>query len=71
MARERLAAGDLFRLTSLLGSRINHLANLHGRKSADFRMLIDDGFILGEVNAEGFIVSDLAFDPLDIRAKLT
>jgi hypothetical protein len=25
--------------------------------------LIDDGFILGEADEDGFIVSDLAFDP--------
>ena len=65
MARERLAAGDLFRLTSLLGSRINHLANFgafRGWKSTDLRMLLDNGFILGEINAEGLALWGWAED---------
>jgi len=44
----RLAAVS-FRLTSLLGRRVNHLANFgdfRARKSTDFRMLIDDGHML-------------------------
>ena len=34
-------------------------------------MLLNDGFIFGEIDAEGLVVSDITFDPLDIRAKLT
>ena len=33
-------------------------------------MLADDGLVLGEIDAEGLVVRDLALDPLDVGAEL-
>jgi hypothetical protein len=33
-------------------------------------MLFDDSLVLGEVDAEGLVVSDIALDPLNVRSKL-
>src|SRR5262245_6922261 len=53
--------------------RVDHfadLSNLRCRKAADLRVLPDDVLIFSEINAKRLIVCDVAFDPLDIRAKL-
>src|SRR6266404_9047864 len=52
---------------------IDHIANLSnfgGGKAAHLRVLADDGLIRGEINTKRFIVRDVAFEPLNIGAKL-
>src|SRR4051812_20982988 len=55
------------------GSRVDHLADfgdLGRRKAADLGVLADHALILGEIDAEGLVVSDVALDPLDVGADL-
>src|SRR5215831_14170132 len=60
-------------LTRFFRRWIDHIANLSdlgGRKAADLRVLADDGLICGQINAKRLIVRNVAFEPLDIGAKL-
>src|SRR5712691_6058943 len=60
-------------LSGPFGGRIDHGANfgdLAGGKSADLRMLADDGFVLGEIDAKGLVGRDEALDPLDVGTEL-
>src|SRR4249920_3771427 len=60
-------------LRRLLRRRVDHLAHFGdlGRgKSADLGVLADDGFVLGEIDAERLVVGDIALDPLDVGAEL-
>src|SRR5262249_40407953 len=60
-------------LTRFFRRWIDHIANLSdlgGRKAADLRVLADDGLICGPINEKRLIVRNLAFEPLDIGAKL-
>jgi hypothetical protein len=55
------------------GRRIDHffdLSDLRRRKATNLTVLADDGLVLGEIDTEGFVVSNVAFDPLNIKAKL-
>src|SRR6266571_3975889 len=56
------------------GRRIDHLLHFGDfcrRKAADLSVLMDDGFVSGEIATEGLVVSDVALDPLDVGAELT
>src|SRR5712692_10470598 len=60
-------------LSGPFGGRIDHgadLGDLAGGKSADLRVLADDGFILGEIDAKGLVSGDEALDPLDVGTEL-
>src|SRR5262249_6311110 len=53
--------------------RIDHLLDfryLRRGKSADLGVLVDDRLVLGKIDAEGFVVRDVALDPLNVRAEL-
>ena len=76
--RTRVASLDHFggldeNLTQFFRRWIDHIANpgdLGGRKAANLRVLADDGLICGQINAKRLIVRNVAFEPLDIGAKL-
>ena len=56
---------------AVVGSITRLIGMISGRwKSAHLRMLADDVFAGGEIDAEQFIVRNIALNPLDIRAKL-
>src|SRR5215475_162055 len=44
--------------------------DLGGGKATDFRMLANNRLVRGEVDAEGFVVGNVAFEPLDAGGKL-
>jgi hypothetical protein len=68
-------AGHFIQIRALSGGRgrIDQLFDFgdFGRgKAADSRMLVDDGLVLGEIDAEGLVVGHKALDPLNIRPEL-
>jgi hypothetical protein len=69
------AASPRQKLQSLAcgGGWIDHLlhcGDFGRRKTADLGMLANDRLVFGEVHAEGFIIGNITFDPLDVGAKL-
>src|SRR6185437_9457398 len=57
-----------------LRRRVDHLAHfgdLSSREAADLGVLLDDVLVLGEVDTKRLVGGDIAFDPLDVGAKLT
>src|ERR1700730_10280492 len=55
------------------GRRIDHLlhfSDLCRWKATDLSVLADYRLVLGEIDAEGLAVSDIALDPLDVGAEL-
>src|ERR1700693_1194440 len=63
----------LARLLRSFGRRIDHLAHLGdlaGREPADFGGLTDDRLIFGQIDAKGLVGRNVAFDPLNVGAKL-
>src|SRR5262249_21331343 len=47
-----------------------HLSDLGRRKTADLGVFADDSLVLGEIDAKGFVVGDVALDPLNVRTEL-
>src|SRR5262249_44529736 len=47
-----------------------HFGDLGRRKPAGLGVFADDLVVLGEVDAEGLVVGDIALDPLDVGAEL-
>lgn len=57
------------RVSSLSSNRINHFAHLSydgGWESASLRMLLNQRIVVGKVDAERFVASDIGVFPLDI-----
>jgi hypothetical protein len=47
-----------------------HRGDFACRKAADFGVPADDRLVFGEIDAEGFIICNITFDPLDVGAEL-
>jgi hypothetical protein len=45
-------------------------SDLGRRETADPRMLGDDAFVFGQIDAEGFVVGYKTLDPLNVRPEL-
>src|ERR1700745_344855 len=55
------------------GRRVDHPADfgdLVRREAAAPGVLTDDRLVLGKVNTKGFVIGDVALDPLDVGAEL-
>ena len=53
--------------------RIDHAIDRNDpgrRKAADLRVLADDVLVGSEIDAEQFVIRDIALDPLDVRPEL-
>jgi hypothetical protein len=49
---------------------LRHFGDAGHWDATQFGVLVDRGFILGEINAEGFLSGDIAVLPLNVRADL-
>jgi hypothetical protein len=47
-----------------------HRGDFACREAADFGVPADDRLVFGEIDAEGFIICNITFDPLDVGAEL-
>ena len=60
-------------LGRILRGRIDHLADFgdfRRRKATHLRVLVDEAFVFGEIDAERLVVGDVTLEPLDVGREL-